>query len=565
MPEMVKASLTVRASLEGRSGSAIALGCRRAMVAIVLLWAASPSRGAEKDPQSVAEEARIAGVVVDAATRPVADASVRLAQGPDQGSAIAVTKTDSGGNFFLLLPRAGTYSISAEKSGLRSEVTQVSVPGDRTGIHLVLETSARSKAQAAGAAMEFADQPNFTVAGVTDWTAVGGHGSDAVLRTSEELARDTATLARGSSEGNESSKTPHRSEAELRRAVAVNPDNFETNHELGEMYLRSGRYKEAVSALEAAYRSEPSNYGNERDLIAAYRESGAFAQAREHLRRLLAHQETAELHRLAGEVAEKAGDPLEAVGEFATAARLDPSEESYFAWGSELLVHRAVWQAMEVFQKGSKAYPKSARMQAASGAALFAGARYDEAALRLCAASDLNPKDAEPYLFLGKIAMVAPTPLACVEQKLARFSQMEPDSAVANYLYAMVILKGPESSDAGKADQAEGLLRRAVALDPKCADGWLQLGILAASRHDMQKAIGLYSKAIEASAESGEAHYRLGVAYDRLGDSARAKEEFRLHDEIEKRDAESVERERHEIKQFLVVLQGQPASGATAR
>jgi hypothetical protein len=55
------------------------------------------------------------------------------------------------------------------------------------------------------------------------------------------------------------------------------------------------------------------------------------------------------------------------------------------------------------------------------------------------------------------------------------------------------------------------------------------------------------------------------VAYDRLGDSARAKEEFRLHDEIEKRDAESVERERHEIKQFLVVLQGQPASGATAR
>ncbi len=42
--------------------------------------------------------------------------------------------------------------------------------------------------------MEFADQPNFTVAGVTDWTAVGGHGSDASLRTSEALARETLTL-----------------------------------------------------------------------------------------------------------------------------------------------------------------------------------------------------------------------------------------------------------------------------------------------------------------------------------------------------------------------------------
>ena len=42
--------------------------------------------------------------------------------------------------------------------------------------------------------MEFADKPNFTVAGVTDWTAVGGHGSDATLRTSEALARETTTL-----------------------------------------------------------------------------------------------------------------------------------------------------------------------------------------------------------------------------------------------------------------------------------------------------------------------------------------------------------------------------------
>ena len=42
--------------------------------------------------------------------------------------------------------------------------------------------------------MEFADKPNFTVAGVTDWTAVGGHGSDATLRTSEALARETVTL-----------------------------------------------------------------------------------------------------------------------------------------------------------------------------------------------------------------------------------------------------------------------------------------------------------------------------------------------------------------------------------
>jgi hypothetical protein len=49
------------------------------------------------------------------------------------------------------------------------------------------------------------------------------------------------------------------------------------------------------------------------------------------------------------------------------------------------------------------------------------------------------------------------------------------------------------------------------------------------------------------------------VAYDRTGELAKAKREFVLHDEIEKQKAAAVERQRREIKQFLVVLQGQPA------
>jgi hypothetical protein len=43
------------------------------------------------------------------------------------------------------------------------------------------------------------------------------------------------------------------------------------------------------------------------------------------------------------------------------------------------------------------------------------------------------------------------------------------------------------------------------------------------------------------------------VAYDRIGEPAKAKREFQLHDEIQKREAEAVERQRREVKQFLVV------------
>ena len=87
---------------------------------------------------------------------------------------------------------------------------------------------------------------------------------------------------------------------------------------------------------------------------------------------------------------------------------------------------------------------------------------------------------------------------------------------------------------------------------------YLQLGILYSSQHNYEKSIGFYAKAIEINPQLGEAHYRLGVAYDRTGEPQKAKREFALHDEIEKRKAAAVERQRREIKQFLVVLQGQP-------
>ncbi len=288
--------------------------------------------------------------------------------------------------------------------------------------------------------MEFADKPNFTVAGVTDWTAVGGHGSDATLRTSEALARETLTL-KPQGLGSNGARVANESESNLRAALAGAPGSFAANHQLGEFYLQAGNYRESVPLLQAAYQIDPANRGNEYDLARADEETGDFSQSRDHVEKLLAHQDDAGLHRLLGELDEKMGDPLAAVHEDEQAVRLDPSEQNYFAWGSELLLHRAVWQAAEVFKNGTKAYPKSARMLAALGTALFAGALYDQAADSLCQASDLNPADTEPYIFMGKIEMAAPKPLPCIEPRLARFVQQQPGNSLANYFYAMAIWK----------------------------------------------------------------------------------------------------------------------------
>jgi tetratricopeptide (TPR) repeat protein len=467
-------------------------------------WLVAPAASQAAPPTPLLIE----GTVCDLKGKPVADANVRL---DELNKPIALTRSDSSGHFRLTIEHSGPYTLEAEKSGVRSVTravppahagaTEHAGPEQTSPVHidLVLDPMATGGAPSSSSPMEFADQPNFTVAGVTDWTAAGGHGSDASLRTSEALARETLTLKpQGSAPAPHSPNTGDR------------------------------------AALE---------------------------QERDSVRKLLTEKGSADLHRRLGEIDEKLGDPLGAVHEYEQAAGLDPSEQNYFEWGSELLLHRAVWQAAEVFANGAKGYPNSARLLTALGAALFAGARYDEAAQRLCEASDLAPAAPEPYLFLGKIEIAAPSPLPCAEEKLARFASLQPNDALASYFYAMALWKRQSTPPNLKdMQQVEALLNNAVKVDRKCAGAYLQLGLLHFSLGDYHKAVDYYTQAIGADPQLGEAHYRLGVAYDRLGEAGRAAQEFHLHDQIEKAQAEQVERQRREVKQFLVVLQSRPAS-----
>jgi len=540
------------------------------LIIAALIGVFNPALDAQQTHPQSSDGVTIQGSVLNLAGRSVGDASVKLEQ---KGTLRPVEmKTDAAGGFAFTNLQPGHYFLSAEKSGQRSHGTAVFElsPGDQKNIDLILDTptgvepNPNTSSASPSRAMEFSDKPTFAVAGVVDWTAVGGHGSDSTLRTSEDLVRKTLTLKPDGSSQSEATlpgvvSNANESEAKLRTALANAPGSFERNHQLGDFYLRAGRYKESIPFLEAAYWIDPAMDGNSYDLARAYKEAGDFSQALEHVQKLLKHKDSAELHRLAGELDEKLGDPLAAVQEEEYAVRLDPSEQNYFEWGSELLLHRAVWQAVEVFRNGVREYPKSSRMLTALGTSLFAGALYGEAAIRLCDASDLNPADPEPYIFMGKVEREAPTPLPCVEQRLERFVQNQPESPLASYLYAMAIWKRQtQPMDQKVLQQVEALLTKAVTIDPNCVDAYIQLGIIYSSQRNYERAIGFYTKALEGDPQSGEAHYRLGVAYDRTGEPAKAKKEFVLHDEIERQQAAAVERQRREIKQFLIVLKRQP-------
>jgi tetratricopeptide (TPR) repeat protein len=508
------------------------------------------------------------GAVLDSAGKAAGDARVVLRE---EGSQVSrETTADAAGHFAFTEVANGAFTLTASLGTLRTETVAVTIstPGEQPPVKLVLNgrdaSRPASATRDASQAMQFADDPDFAIAGVSDWTAAGGHGSDSSLRTSEALTRDAVKLKSDNSQSAAAVVPGDRgkeSETALRDAVTKDPASFEANFRLGKYYLQAQRYRDAIPPLETAYEANASRYDNEYDLALALKMAGEAAPARAHVQRLLARRPSADLHRTLGELDEKLGDPLSAVREFQQAASDDPSEENYFAWGSELLVHRAIWQAKEVFDEGARLYPQSTRMLTARGAALFAGALYDQAAMDLCKASDLNPESAEPYLFLGKIEIAAPDPLPCVVAKLARFEKLQPANALANYYYAMALWKQQgQARDAQVMERVKEMLARAVTLDPKCADGYLQLGNLSASAKEWQQAIDLYQKAIEAEPELSDAHYRLGVAYERAGEKSKAREQFQLHDEIASKQAAEIQRQRVAVKQFLVVLPGQTAS-----
>ncbi|MGB8011500.1 MAG: carboxypeptidase regulatory-like domain-containing protein [Terriglobales bacterium] len=480
--------------------------------------------------------ATINGHVRDSSRQPVANATVflQLAAGTPSPATPQRTQTDSEGAYSFAGLRNGTYTLRAQGNGYSDAIVGpvLLAPKETKKIDFTLVSAKDSPAQSAPTAKpaaakpgapQFFDEPQFTVAGVTQATNSGGHGSDTVLRATEALAKATVSLSQDTEAAPEPPSAA--TEKSLRDTVIRNPTDPQLHHRLAD-------------------------------------------------------------------VEEKLGNPLEAVREYQRAAELDPSELNLFDWGTELLTHRALDPAAAVFAKGNRLYPKSMRMLLALGVASYARGANQQAAQYLASASDLDPGNPTPYLFLGKIQSVETTPPEGTLEKLARFAQLQPENALANYYYAVSLSKEipkesakesakesgkePGKPSEGAADsepdaqraaersqRIESLLQKAVRLDPKLAAPYLQLGILYAQRSDFPRAISAYQQAIAASPEDAgqqpdetlaEAHYRLAQAYRRTGEKAKAQEQLQLHDRLVKESKETIARERREIQEFVISL-----------
>ncbi len=502
------------------------------------------------------ESASLGGTIRDAHGKPLAGVTIQLLA--QNASSPQTTHTDAQGAYSFAALHGGVYALRAQLAGYgNAEVPSVFVgPKEGKNVDLTLQAEGPPAPQSDSARRpEFFDQPHFTVSGVTDTTNLGGHGSDTIVRTRETLAKEALSLGKASAGGSAATVEAERS---LRESVQRDPGSFDTNHDLGKLLAESGKERDAIPYLKRASELNPNDYENSYDLALANESAGNHELARSNAQTLLVKYDKAELHHLLADSQEHLGNSLEAVREYQRAAELDPSEGYVFDWGSELLLHHAPEPALDVFAKGNRLFPRSVRMLIGLGAAWFARGSYDEAVQRVCEASDLNPSDSAPYIFLGMMQSVQSASSEKSVEKLHRFVTLQPENPQANYYYAVGLWKRRKGAqDKSSAARVESLLNNAIRLDPNFAPAYLQLGILHSEQREYARAIADYQRAIQADPQMEEAHYRLAQAYRQTGDTTKAAAELQIYDRVAKESAQNAERERHEIRQFVYTLRDQ--------
>ena len=310
-------------------------------------------------------------------------------------------------------------------------------------------------------------------------------------------------------------------------------------------------YAEAIPILERIRKVRPDSFDVNYNLALAYFQSKQYARSAQVLEPLLKRQPRAEAYNLLAMAEEEGGRYLAAVRSFQKAAEMEPGDEGFrFDYAYELLKHRTDQAAIAIFVSGVRDFPNSGRMRLGLGTAYYLAARPEEAAKELLEAIRIEPGMAFAFFLLGKLYDSAESSQASIEQALRVYLESGPKDAWAFYHYANILQQLARLEPTPNFQPARANLHRALQLKPDFAEAQLQLGIMEQQEGRYVESIPILEKALQFDPSLGLAHFRLGQAYKRLGQTEKAQAEYDLFEQL-KPQAES-DKDRRTVIQFLV-------------
>ncbi len=336
----------------------------------------------------------------------------------------------------------------------------------------------------------------------------------------------------------------------LRRATALDPGNAQTRGTLGRALYRAHRTPEAEAAFAEAARLDPANGQVLYNWAVALFDLDRDAAVVEALARIAAAERTDAVESLWGDAEERLGHFEQALHHLQTAAGLNPSEPAVYAVTIELLRHWSWEPAAQMAESGMMRYPESRRLRLARGIAAYGAGQYAAAAGIFGGLLTLEPENEHYGLLLGRSCAATGGSGAPECGSLVTFAEAHPGNAQIEVSAAVSLLHGDQPE--AHLERAERLLRRALADDPKTADGYYQLGVLQQQRLQWAESAASLARAVELRPAFSEAHYRLSRAYGHLGDVAAAKREIALQQQYSQQEKDDSRKRLQEVTTFLI-------------
>ncbi len=296
-------------------------------------------------------------------------------------------------------------------------------------------------------------------------------------------------------------------------------------------------YEEALHLLQAAEASNPGFPGLAYNIALAEYNAGRYADCEANLLALAGtKQDSSETENLLGWCYEKQGKYGPAVSALRQAVALGPDQESnYLDLGGVLRRVRALPAALAVAGQGVERFPKSARMWSLKGSIELSMNYYPDAIASYSRAYELDPTDAAALLGLGKAREGRGSSAEAektFEEGVRKFPR-DPRFALED---AFLLLRRVDAGDKAAKPRAVELLKQALAIDPRSAEAYYQLGNLALEAGRPKEAFDELQKAAQLEPGASRMHFALARACRRLGQKAAAAREMAAFQKLKEKE-----------------------------
>jgi tetratricopeptide (TPR) repeat protein len=331
------------------------------------------------------------------------------------------------------------------------------------------------------------------------------------------------------------------------------PDVFAKLNAMSPDAATSGKL---VPVLEGARAQNPNSYELTYTLAALYHRSGQNDKARGLLRAASETFDTPDLHHLSGEIEEALGNYVTAVKEFQRAAEMAPTEPNLYDLGYEFLAHWSWDAAGEVFRRGLDLTPDSLRLRVGLATAYYGMSDYDKVIDTLLA----FPSDQEQSEIANQL-LISAFPSShdrtdAVRKRMSELQRTSRNNAWPNYFYAMALLHSPDQPATQEQRlKAMQLLRQAITLKSDVAQFHYELGLLLFGDHNWRAAVPALERAVKLNPNYVEAYYRLGQAYQRSGDPAKAATALAEHRKLQQQWQSETDRRQSQTAKFIYHLE----------